>query len=145
VIRASLSDRLQWDDDKGITMVISDNVSPSIDRISWGRMEVAGLGVHKDFKLWPGGGRNWDWRESDTHHSPGIQPADIEELLENGCESVVLSRGMLLRLRISPETLVLLNQRQIPVHIVETKAAVAIYNGMAARGEMVGGLFHSTC
>ncbi len=29
--------------------------SPRIREISWGRMEVEGLGAGKDFKLYPGG------------------------------------------------------------------------------------------
>ncbi len=119
--------------------------SPCIDRISWGRMEVAGLGVGKDFKLWPGGGREWDWRETGTHHVPGIQPVDIEELLDNGSKTIVLSRGMLLMLRTCQETLDLLEKRRIPVHIAETKAAAEYYNRLASCGERVGGLFHSTC
>ena len=57
--------------------------SPHIKRISWARMEVDGVGVGKDFKLWPGGGREWDWRETETHHVPGIQPWDVKELLDN--------------------------------------------------------------
>ena len=119
--------------------------SPHIKRISWGRMEVDGVGVGKDFKLWPGGGREWDWRETETHHVPGIQPLDVKELLDNGSQTVVLSRGMLLKLRTCRETLELLERKQIPVHIAETKAASEIYNGLASDGESVGGLFHSTC
>ncbi len=119
--------------------------SPTINHISWGHMEVDGVGVGKDFKLWPGGGRAWDWRETDTHHVPGIQPTDIEELLDNGCQTVVLSRGMLLMLRTRRETLDLLDERNIPVHIAETKAAAKIYNDLVSGGEAVGGLFHSTC
>lgn len=46
-----------------------------ITDISWGRMLVERVGDGKDFKLWPGGGRAWDWGETDTHHVPGIQPA----------------------------------------------------------------------
>ena len=68
--------------------------SPRITHISWGRMEIDGLGPGRDFKLWPGGGRPWDWNETGTHHSPGIQRADVEELLDHGCRVVVLSRGM---------------------------------------------------
>ncbi len=119
--------------------------SPRIDHIAWGRMEVADVGVGKDFKLWPGGGREWDWRETDTHHTPGIQPADVEELLDNGSRTLVLSRGMLLMLRTCQETIDHLEQRHISVHIAETKAAVDIYNGLVSDGEAVGGLFHSTC
>jgi len=108
-------------------------------------MEVDGVGVGKDFKLWPGGGREWDWRETETHHVPGIQPWDVKELLDNGCQIVVLSRGMLLKLRTCRETLELLERKQIPVYIAETKAAAGIYNGLASGGKSVGGLFHSTC
>ena len=56
--------------------------SPRITHISWGRMEVDGLGTGKDFKLYPGGGRAWDWNETGTRHVPGIQPADVAELLD---------------------------------------------------------------
>lgn len=123
----------------------SEDTSPRIDRISWGLMEVAGIGIGKDFKLWPGGGREWDWRETGTHHVPGIQLGDIEELLDHGSRIIVLSRGMLLMLRTCRETLDLLEKRQIPVHIAETKAAAKIYNDLVAEGKAVGGLFHSTC
>lgn len=119
--------------------------SPRIDHISWGHMEVAGLGVGKDFKLWPGGGREWDWGETDTHHVPGIQPSDVQELLDNGSQTVVLSRGMLLRLRTCQETIDQLEEMKISLHIAETKAAAEIYNDLASRGQAVGGLFHSTC
>ncbi|MFB3101270.1 MAG: Mth938-like domain-containing protein [Gammaproteobacteria bacterium] len=119
--------------------------SPYINYISWSRMEVEGVGKGKDFKLWPGGGRQWDWRETDTHHVPGIQPADVEELLDNGSQTIVLSRGMWLALQTCQETIDLLDEKHIPVHIAETKAAVKIYNDLVSDGEAVGGLFHSTC
>lgn len=58
-----------------------------------GPLEVEGVGTGKDLKLWPGGGREWDWRETNTEHVPGIQPADVQELLDKGSKIVVLSRG----------------------------------------------------
>jgi hypothetical protein len=119
--------------------------SPHIDRLSWGNMQVSGLGEGKDFKLWPGGGRAWNWIETDTHHVPGILPSDVEELLEHGAEVVVLSRGMLLRLQIARETMALLEDRGVRVRIAETAAAVELYNELAGRNVAVGGLFHSTC
>jgi hypothetical protein len=119
--------------------------SPRIIKLSWGRMDIESVGTGKDFKLWPGGGREWNWRETNTHHEPGIQPADVEELLDHGSRTVVLSRGMLLRLRTCPETLALLEEQGIELRADETVAAAEIYNGLAARGEPVGGLFHSTC
>lgn len=126
-------------------MDIDERKSPHIDHISWGRMEVAAIGAGKDFKLWPGGGREWDWSETDTHHVPGIQPADVEELLEHGSRTIVLSRGMLLRLRTSQDTLDMLEARRVQVQVAETKAAVDLYNRLSSDGQAVGGLFHSTC
>lgn len=118
--------------------------SPRITQISWGHIEVEGLGVGKDFKLFPGGGREWDWNETGTRHVPGIQPTDVQELLDHGSQVIVLSRGMHLVLQTHPQTLKLLKEKNIQVHVAETKAAVALYNKLAET-ELVGGLFHSTC
>lgn len=123
---------------------MKENRSPRITRISWGHMEVEGLDPGKDFKLYPGGGRAWDWRETNTQHVPGIQPADVQELIERGSRVVVLSRGMQLQLQTCPETLQLLKDKGIRVHVEETQAAAELYNRFA-ESEMVGGLFHSTC
>jgi len=118
--------------------------SPRIIRIAWGRMEVEGLEPDKDFKLYPGGGRPWDWTETGTHHVPGIQPEDVQELLDKGSEVVILSRGMLLALQTRAETLALLKAENVSVYVEETRAAVERYNTLAAELP-VGGLFHSTC
>jgi len=107
-------------------------------------MEVDGLGHGKDFKLYPGGGRPWDWSETGTRHVPGIQPSDVQELLDHGARVVVLSRGMQLRLGTCPATLSLLGDRGITVHVAETSEAARLYNELAET-EPVGGLFHSTC
>jgi hypothetical protein len=108
-------------------------------------MEIDGIGSGRDFKLFPGGGREWDWKENNTHHVPGIQPVDVEELLSHGSTVIVLSRGMELVLQTSPDTIELLKRRGVPFYIEETKAAATHYNRLAEAGEQVGGLFHSTC
>ena len=118
--------------------------SPRIMHISWGHMEIEGLGNGRDFKLFPGGGRAWDWSETGTHHVPGIQIADLEELIDHGSRVVVLSRGMELALQTCPNALQYLREKGIPVHIEETKTAVELYNRLSET-ELVGGLFHSTC
>jgi hypothetical protein len=118
--------------------------SPRITHVSWGRMEVDNVGTGRDFKLYPGGGRAWDWNETGTHHVPGIQPGDVQELLDHGSRIVVLSRGMALALQTCPETLQLLRDQGITYHVEETKAAVELYNRLA-QTQPVGGLFHSTC
>ena len=119
--------------------------SPLIESLSWGKMEVEGLGEGKDFKLWPGGGREWDWAETGTSHSPGIQPEDVKELVENGAKIIVLTRGMLRRLRTKDETLDWLKQQKVQVERLETRLARDRYNELAEAGQPVGGLFHSTC
>ena len=118
--------------------------SPRINHLSWGRLEVDGIGAFKDAKLYPGGARAWDWRATGTRHVPGIQPADVAELLEHGTEVVVLSKGVLERLQVCPETLALLRTKGIPAHVLPTEDAVRLYNGLAT-DKKVGGLFHSTC
>lgn len=108
-------------------------------------MTIEGTGDGKDFKLWPGGAREWDWTETGTHHRPGIQPGDVKELLDKGARAVVLSKGMLLQLQTCRETLEMLEERGIRVYVLETKKAAQMYNRLAEQGEAVGGLFHSTC
>jgi len=119
--------------------------SPRITHLEWGVMNVVGLAPARDLKIWPGGGRAWDWRETGTHHVPGIQVADVEELLEHGAGIVVLTRGMELVLRTCPETLEYLRTRGARFRVAETREAARIYNELAEQGEVVGGLFHSTC
>lgn len=120
------------------------SASPQILEAAWGRLRVVGLGRGRDFKLWPGGGRPWDWAETGTHHVPGIQQADVQELIERGSSIIVLSRGMENRLQVCSETLEYLEERGAIVHQAETCKAVTLYNRLA-RVEKVGGLFHSTC
>jgi hypothetical protein len=120
--------------------------SPRISHVSWGCLEVEGRDQpFKDAKLYPGGGRAWDWNETGTSHSPGIQPADVEELLEQGAAVVVLSRGMNKRLQVRSDTLDRLDDAGVETHVLQTEAAVERYNELQAAGEPVGGLFHSTC
>src|SRR5215472_15050430 len=102
--------------------------SPRIIEISWGHIEVEDLGSGKDVKLYPGGGREWDWTETGTRHIPGVQPADVEELLERGATTVVLSQGMDNKLHVDPATLDYLRQRSVTVHVAQTREAAQIYN-----------------
>jgi len=120
--------------------------SPRITHLSWGRLEVEGQdAAFKDAKLWPGGAREWDWNETGTHHRPGIQPTDVEELIEHGAETVILSKGINERLQVKPETLAALEEQNVAVDVLQTEQAVDRYNALQEKGEAVGGLFHSTC
>ena len=119
--------------------------SPKITNLSWGRLEIEGReGPFKDAKLFPGGAREWDWNETGTRHEPGIQPADIEELLEHGATTVVFGRGFYERLQVCRETLRELEERNVAAHVEQTKEAVRLYNELS-ESEKVGALIHSTC
>jgi hypothetical protein len=118
--------------------------SPRISRLSWGHIEVDDGLSFKDAKIFPGGAREWDWAETGTHHVPGIQPADVQELIDRGAKTVVLSRGVWKRLKVCPETLELLARHGIAVEVLQTEEAVERFNELRER-EPVGGLFHSTC
>jgi hypothetical protein len=125
--------------------VKSQRRSPQIKDVSWGRLEVEGRAEpYKDAKLFPGGSREWNWRETGTEHSPGIQPADVQELLDRGATVVVLSRGMKKCLEVPHKTLEFLRQKQIEAHVLPTAEAVQLYNRLVET-EPVGGLFHTTC
>ncbi|MEU9235593.1 Mth938-like domain-containing protein [Streptomyces subrutilus] len=119
--------------------------SPRVTALAWGRMEAVGLTPGKDLALYPGGGGEWDWAEHGTRHDPGVQPGDVHGLLAQGAEVIVLSLGMERRLRIAPETVALLRETGVEWHAEPTRAAVDLYNVLAAGGLRVGGLFHSTC
>ena len=119
--------------------------SPKITHLSWGRLEVEGQdSTFKDAKLFPGGARAWDWNETGTNHEPGIQPADVEELLERGATIVVLSKGFHERLGVTPETLRMLEERGVAAHVRQTEEAIRLYNELRET-EKVGALIHSTC
>ena len=124
-------------------------VSPKIVEHTWGKLIVEDLSgggelSYKDAKLFPGGSRAWDWRETGTEHSPGVQIADVEELLEHGARVVVLSQGVLGRLQVMDETRRALEKRGVGVHVARTKQAIGLYNRLR-EVEAVGALIHSTC
>jgi hypothetical protein len=118
--------------------------SSKITHISWGRIKVADSGSFRDVKIYPGGVREWNWKETGTDHAPGIRPADVQELLEHGAEVVVLSKGMQGRLQVAPETLEMLKERGVEYHHLQTERAVELYNKLRKQRK-TGGLFHSTC
>ena len=119
--------------------------SPRILDCRWGQVRIDGLGTVKDAKLYPGGARAWDWRETGTRHRPGIQPADVAELVEHGATTIVLSMGVLRMLQVCAETLRELEREGVTVEVLATPEAVELYNRLADREALVGALIHSTC
>lgn len=118
--------------------------SPKILNLEWGTVEVDGGTRYKDAKLYPGGSRAWDWNETGTSHVPGIQPADVEELLTHDAEVIVLSKGINRRLQVKQDTEDMLNQKGVEYHILQSEEAVEKYNELR-KDHRVGALIHSTC
>jgi len=119
--------------------------SPKIISFEWGKIVVEGYpNVFKDVKVFPGGARPWDWRETGTRHHPGIQFADVAELLEKGAEVIVLSRGCHNVLQTTAETLAELEKRKIEHYVLTSGDAVKKYNQLR-KTKLVGALIHSTC
>ena len=120
--------------------------SPKILDFSWGRLVIEGYeDEFKDARLYPGGASDWDWSVTGTRHVPGIQPADVKELLEQGAKVVVLSKGVQERLQTCPETLELLAEKNIDTHVLQTEEAIDKYNQLVNENQAVGALIHSTC
>jgi hypothetical protein len=69
----------------------------------------------------------------------------VNELLEHGAETVILSKGINERLQVKPETLTMLDDRGVSVDVLQTERAVDRYNALQEEGKAVAGLFHSTC
>jgi len=61
--------------------------APRIARLAWGQIEIDGHPPFKDAKIFPGGAREWDWRETGTRHVPGIQPDLVQELIDRGAKA----------------------------------------------------------
>ncbi len=118
--------------------------SPAVTHLTWGRIDVEGFGTFKDVKLWPGGARGWDWNETGTRHRPGIQPADLEEIVDAGVDVVVLGRGMQGLLRVPDETVEWLEDRGVEVIVERTEKAVERYRELRTR-RPTGAVFHTTC
>ena len=118
--------------------------SPLIERLDWGRVHTS-AGSFRDVKLWPGGGRGWDWNETGTHHIPGVQAEDVIELLDKGSRVIVIGCGQNQRLEVTEEAKNLIASREAEAVVLESNEAVDRYNELARGGAAVGALVHSTC
>jgi hypothetical protein len=80
---------------------------------------------------------------------PGIQPKDVQYLLDKGADKIILSQGYQSKLKVAPETLEFLeqcqNEKKIEYLIQPTAEAVLSYNEWVNNKQRVGALIHSTC
>ncbi len=127
--------------------------APLITSIVWGKIcvqETSGFNkvydatTSKDCKLSPKGSKPWNWSLTNMHHSPGIRPIDVQELVDDA-DVFILSRGMDLVLQVLPATVTYLESKGKVVHVLQTQAAVKLYNELVLSGKRVAALIHSTC
>ena len=116
----------------------------AITDFRWGRIEDASGRVFKDARLFPGGAEEWDWRKTGTRHVPGIQIADLEDLLALDPTVVILTRGVDLVLQVPQATIDFVRSKGPEVLVLQTEQAVVEYNRRVAT-ERVIALVHSTC
>jgi hypothetical protein len=119
-------------------------VNLGIASFQWGQIVDSTARVFKDARLFPGGVEEWDWRKTGTRHDPGIQIADLEDLLATKPDVVILSRGVDLVLQVPQATIDFARTHAANVLVLQSEQAVAEYNRRIA-GERVVALVHSTC
>ncbi|KAA3678058.1 uncharacterized protein DEA37_0005689 [Paragonimus westermani] len=133
-------------------------VSPLITEMSWGSISVQNVtedgkistdheSTYRDAKLWPGGSRAWDWRETGTGHRPGVQPTDVDELISHEPDTIILSRGVLYVLQVPQSTQDYIRRSLPGVELIveNSKSAHQTYNAKAKQGKKVAALIHTTC
>ena len=121
--------------------------TPEIIESSWGSITVNlpdGDKTFRDIKLYPGGAKAWDWNETGTHHNPGIQPADVKEIVDNGAEYILLSRGRNLRLQVMEKTKEWLQSNNVEFEILPTDQVIEKCNKLRQK-KSTGALIHTTC
>ena len=117
---------------------------PVITNFRWGHIEDSAGRTFKDARLYPCGAAEWDWRKTGTRHVPGIQIADVEDLLSTRPQTVILTRGVELALQVPDRTVQFVQNAGPSVLVLQTEAAVAEYN-RRVRTERVVAIVHSTC
>jgi hypothetical protein len=115
-----------------------------ITTFRWGVIIDATGRTFKDARLFPGGVEEWDWRRTGTRHDPGIQIADLDDLLTTKPDVVILSRGVDLVLQVPHATIAHARAHAKTVLVLQSEEAVAEYNRRIANERMIA-LIHSTC
>jgi hypothetical protein len=121
-----------------------DRANLSIATFRWGVIVDATGRTFKDARLFPGEVEEWDWGRTGTRHNPGIQIADLEDLLSTEPDTVILSRGVDLVLQVPQATIQHARAQASTVLVLQSEQAVAEYNRRIAH-ERVVALIHSTC
>src|SRR5207244_32910 len=99
----------------------------SIASFRWGQIVDSTGRTFKDARLFPGGAEEWDWRRTGTRHGPGIQAADLADLISTKPDVVILSRGVDLVLQVPQATIDFARSHAATVLVLQSDQAVAEY------------------
>jgi|GEM_PF-1605604 hypothetical protein len=127
------------------------NASSSGSVCSWGKLflyEGKAIKQFKDAKVWAGKqnalAKEWDWSLTGTRHTPGVQPADLYEFIDQ-VDEVILTRGVESVLQVPQATIDYVRSKGKVCHVGETPDMIELFNKLVDQDKKVGGLFHSTC
>ena len=139
---------------KQITLILSLYISfnasalaPQIKNMKWGEIIISQNSaekIYRDARIFPTRSESWDWRKTGTAHNPGIQIADIEDIVSQS-DIVILTRGVDLVLQVPQETIDYVKSKGRDCRVGQTVEMVALYNKLVNEGKKVGGVFHTTC
>jgi hypothetical protein len=112
-----------------------------IEEYSFGKIRIDGKTYTQDVIIFPDHVHSPWWRAEG--HVLAIE--DLAGILDNPPRVLVIGKGYLGRMAVSPETLAALQARGIEVRIHRTKAAVEEYNRLGRESDEVVAALHLTC
>lgn len=101
-----------------------------------------------DCKVTEYGVNKWDWKKTGTHHVPGIQISDLEDMMKF-VDHFILTTGMEDRLKIGDVTLKYLRENGKTWEILNTNKLQHRFNYLMNNKKRdigrIGVLIHTTC
>ena len=116
---------------------------PIINSFKWGYIEINGI-RYVDAKIYPNKVENWDWANTDTTHDEGVQPQDVQDLVDQGCTFIIISQGLSRKLEMDFESYKVLLKANIDFLVTDTITAVDRYmDEILDEAHLVGALIHT--
>lgn len=115
---------------------------PQINSFKWNIIEVDGI-LYRDVKIYPDRVEDWDWLKDSNKDDPGISVEDVQDLLDQDCTFIILSRGIHRKLSVDFDAYKLLLQYEVDFLVTDTATAIDRYHEAITEGYMVGALLHT--
>ena len=115
---------------------------PEIQSHQFGRMTISGRSFTSDLIILPTGKILDQWFRQSGHY---LIYDDLKTLIQTRPDIIVIGTGVSGRMKIDPDLLSVLKERNIDVICHETKEAVNVYNNKIQTDTNLGAGFHLTC